>query len=113
MIIILTKVMKMTDWETKARTIPNPENYFQGRTVADGFRLPASILIFFFFHDYPHEKTIISTRYMLILPTIPMECRVADSAIQLMPGGGIAGASIHPTEHAREKLSLRSADHRL
>ena len=91
MIIVLTKVMKMIDWETKARTIPNPENYFQGRTVADGFRLPASILIFF--HDYPHEKTIISTRYMLILPTIPMEFRVADSAIQLMPGEALL---VHP-----------------
>lgn len=103
MIIILTKVMKMIDWEAKARTIPNPENYFQGRTVADGFRLPASILIFF--HDYPHEKTIISTRYMLIF---------ADDS-HGMPSGGLrdsvdAGGRhcwcIHSSNGARPRKTL-------
>ena len=73
----------MTDWENRARTIPNPENYFRGRSISAGFRLPGSILLYF--HDYPHEKTIISTRYMLILPTVWREPEVSpeSGAIQV------------------------------
>ena len=81
----------MTDWENRARTIPNPENYFRGRSISAGFRLPGSILLYF--HDYPHEKTIISTRYMLILPTVPLEYQVAGSPVPLTPGEALL---VHP-----------------
>ena len=81
----------MTDWENRARTIPNPENYFRGRSISAGFRLPGSILLYF--HDYPHEKTIISTRYMLILPTVPLEYQVAGAPVPLAPGEALL---VHP-----------------
>lgn len=81
----------MTDWKNRARTIPNPENYFRGRSISAGFRLPGSILLYF--HDYPHEKTIISTRYMLILPTVPLEYQVAGSPVPLAPGEALL---VHP-----------------
>lgn len=81
----------MTDWENRARTIPNPENYFRGRSISAGFRLPGSILLYF--HDYPHEKTIISTRYMLIIPTVPLEYQVAGSPVPLAPGEALL---VHP-----------------
>ena len=81
----------MTDWKERARAIPNPASYFQGRTVSAGFRLPGSILLYF--HDYPHEKTIISTRYMLIIPTVPLEYRVAGSPVPLVPGEALL---VHP-----------------
>lgn len=81
----------MIDWEERARTIPNPENYFRGRSIAAGFRLPGSILLYF--HDCPHEKTIISTRYMLIIPTVPLEYQVAGSPVPLVPGEALL---VHP-----------------
>ena len=54
----------------KAKLLPEPESYFRGREIGGGFRLPSSLLLYW--HDYPHERTIISTRRMLILPAVPM-----------------------------------------
>jgi len=67
-----------------ARRLPEPESYFRGREPEAGFRLPSSILLYW--HDYPHERTIISTRYMLILPALPMEYRLNGRSIELNPG---------------------------
>ena len=52
----------------KAKLLPEPESYFRGREIGGGFRLPSSLLLYW--HDYPHERTIISTRHMLILPAV-------------------------------------------
>lgn len=67
-----------------AKRLPEPESFFRGREVENDFRLPSSILLYW--HDYPHERTIISTRYMLILPAVPMEYRVNGKAVELRPG---------------------------
>jgi len=67
-----------------ARKLPNPESYFRGREPEPGFQLPSSILLYW--HDYPHERTIISTRYMLILPALPMNYLLNGRNIELRPG---------------------------
>ncbi len=72
------------DWIENARKIPDPESYFRGRALPGEFRLPESILLYF--HDCSHERTIVSTRYMLILPVVPMEYRVAGNPVPLLPG---------------------------
>ena len=56
-----------------ARRLPEPESYFRGREPEAGFRLPSSILLYW--HDYPHERTIISTRYMLKHPVLNFKNR--------------------------------------
>lgn len=68
----------------KAKLLPEPESYFRGREIGGGFRLPSSLLLYW--HDYPHERTIISTRHMLILPAVPMEYLVSGNRIALEPG---------------------------
>ncbi len=67
-----------------ARRLPEPESYFRGREPEAGFRLPSSILLYW--HDYPHERTIISTRHMLILPALPMEYLLNGRTVELNPG---------------------------
>lgn len=67
-----------------ARKLPEPESYFRGREPEAGFRLPSSILLYW--HDYPHERTIISTRHMLILPALPMTYLLNGRNIELHPG---------------------------
>lgn len=68
----------------KARRLPEPESYFRGLAAGDDIRLPSSLLLYW--HDYPHERTIISTRHMLILPALPMEYIVSGSRIGLDSG---------------------------
>lgn len=67
-----------------AERLPEPESFFRGREPEVGFRLPSSILLYW--HDYPHERTIISTRHMLILPALPMEYLLNGRTIELCPG---------------------------
>ena len=85
-IIFLTDVIirMKTSLIEKARLLPEPESYFCGLAVGDGILLPSSLLLYW--HDYPHERTIISTRYMLILPALPMEYIVSGSRIGLDSG---------------------------
>ena len=72
------------EWISVARKLPEPVSYFQGRKLPENFLLPESILLYF--HDYPHEKTIISTRYMLIIPVVSMKYLINGREFFLNPG---------------------------
>ena len=66
----------------KAWRLPEPESYFRGLEPPEGVPpLPENLLLYW--HDYPHERTIISTRYMLILPARPIEYIVSGNQIEL------------------------------
>lgn len=81
---IITILMKEQLIE-KARKLPEPESYFRGLEPPEGTsHLPSNLLLYW--HDYPHERTIISTRYMLILPARPIEYIVNGNQIELDSG---------------------------
>ena len=66
----------------KAWRLPEPESYFRGLEPPEGVPpLPENLLLYW--HDCPHERTIISTRYMLILPARPIEYIVSGNQIEL------------------------------
>lgn len=71
-------------WVREAAKISRPDCYFKGRTLPDNFQLPSDVLLYY--HDYPHAPTIVSSRYMLILPTVSLEYIVSGTRIRLRPG---------------------------
>ncbi len=75
--------MELT-WLDAAKTLPRPQSFFRGKTAPDSFRLPGSILLYY--HDFPYEKTVVSSRYMLILPTVSLDYLVNGIPIRLNAG---------------------------
>jgi len=50
----------------RSRALPCVKNFFSGMLLPEGFNIPSNILLFC--HDFDWPKTIISSRYMLIIP---------------------------------------------
>lgn len=71
----------------QAQALPKVKNFFSGMLLPEGFNMPSNILLFC--HDFGWPKTIISTRYMLIIPFTEITYIVEDSSYPLHCGQAI------------------------
>ena len=64
---------------------PPTENYMAGYRLPEKFELPDDILVFM--HDWFPPQTFQHSRYMLIIPAVPIEYRIDnDVQYRIEPG---------------------------
>lgn len=71
----------------KARALPRVKNFFKGKELPDGFNVPHSILLYC--HDFEFPQTIISSRYMLIIPFTDLTYQIEENQFPLNYGQAI------------------------
>ena len=71
----------------KSQSLPKVENFFIGKNLPKGFNIPTSILLYC--HDYDWHKSIISSRYMLIIPFTDLTYHIENHQYNLHCGQAI------------------------
>lgn len=71
----------------KSRALPRVYDFFNGKRLPENFRVPGDILLYC--HDFPWPRTIISTRYMLIIPFSTITYRIEDETYSAGVGDAI------------------------
>ncbi len=64
--------------------LPKVADFFSGKTTPAGVQIPDDILLYC--HDFNWPKTIISSRYMLIIPFVPLTYDIENQRYTLQPG---------------------------
>ncbi len=83
------------------------ESFYSGYRIPEDFRLPDNILVFM--HDWFTRPSRIHTRYMLIIPAVPMEY-VVDNGINYLVKPGQVLFSF-PCQSRRVKLASSDLKH--
>jgi AraC-like DNA-binding protein len=64
----------LDDIISQSRSLPKVENFFPSPTLPENFRVPSSVLLYC--HAFNWPETIISSRYMLIIPYVDITYQV-------------------------------------
>lgn len=71
----------------QSKRLPRVTNFFSGKKLPEGFRVPSDILLFC--HDIDHPRTIISSRYMLIIPFTELTYEIEGQRFRLPCGQAV------------------------
>ncbi len=71
----------------ESQSLPRVINFFHGKRLPENFAVPSDILLYC--HDYEHPRTIISSRYMLIIPYTEITYIIEDIEYKITPDQAI------------------------
>lgn len=71
----------------RSRALPKVHDFFSGKNLPEGFNVPSSILLYC--HDFDWPRTIISSRYMLVIPFTELTYEIEDRQYPLACGQAI------------------------
>ena len=96
----------LNDIITQSRLLPRVENFFIGKDLPENFSVPTSVLLYC--HDFDLRQTIISSRYMLVIPFTDFTYRIENHQYHLQCGQAILiNPYLHRSVSSPQHNSLR------